>query len=149
MQAHSTLKYDLKLNVPSIGVLGLNPHAGENGQLGREEIDEIIPAINELKAKGINVEGPFVPDAYFATKRHYKYDITVGMYHDQVLIPFKLLNFDEGVNFTAGLPIVRTSPDHGTAFDIARKLIANPNSIIESFQWARQIVKNRNCSISK
>ena len=70
------------------------------------------------------------------------------MYHDQVLIPFKLISFDEGVNYTAGLPIIRTSPDHGTAFDISRKLIANPNSLIESFNWARQIVKNRNCSLS-
>ena len=149
MQAQSTLEFDLKMKLPRIAVLGLNPHAGENGQLGREEIDEIIPAIKELKAKGINVEGPFVPDAFFGTKQHNKYDITVGMYHDQVLIPFKLLNFDKGVNFTAGLPIIRTSPDHGTAFDIARKLIANPNSLIESFEWARQITKNRNCSISK
>jgi len=146
-QAHSTLEIDLKLKSPRIGVLGLNPHAGENGQLGNEEIESIIPAIKELNEKGIIVEGPFVPDAFFAKNLQNKFDITVGMYHDQILIPFKLLNFDEGVNFTAGLPIIRTSPDHGTAFDIARKLIANPNSIIASFNWARLIVKNRTCSL--
>lgn len=149
LQAHSTLEFDLKIINPRIAVLGLNPHAGENGQLGNEEIDFIIPAIEILKEQGINVEGPFVPDAFFGTKTHNKFDITVGMYHDQVLIPFKLLSFDEGVNFTAGLPIIRTSPDHGTAFDIARKLVANPNSLIQSFKWARQIVKNRFCSLSK
>ncbi len=148
-RAHTTLEYDLKLKSPRIAVLGLNPHAGENGQLGNEEMEVIIPAIDKLKEEGIEVEGPFVPDAFFGKKNHHKFDITVGMYHDQVLIPFKLLNFDEGVNYTAGLPIIRTSPDHGTAFDIARKLIASPNSIIESFNWAREIVKNRNCSISK
>lgn len=147
VQAHTTLELDLKLKKPRIAVLGLNPHAGENGQLGDEEIETIIPAINELKNKGIDVEGPFVPDAFFGNQLHHKFDITVGMYHDQVLIPFKLLNFDKGVNFTAGLPIIRTSPDHGTAFDIARKLVANPNSIIESFKWARVIVQNRNCSL--
>ena len=148
-QAHTTLENDLKIKNPKIAVLGLNPHAGENGQLGNEEIEIIIPAIKIIKEKGINVEGPFVPDAFFGTKTHNKFDITIGIYHDQVLIPFKLLSFDEGVNYTAGLPIVRTSPDHGTAFDISQKLVANPNSIIESFNWAREIVKNRNCSLSK
>lgn len=148
IQAHTTLEIDLKIKNPRIAVLGLNPHAGENGQLGTEEIDTIIPAINELKDNNIDVNGPFVPDAFFGNQLHHKFDITVGMYHDQVLIPFKLLNFDKGVNYTAGLPIIRTSPDHGTAFDIARKLVANPNSIIESFKWARVIVQNRNCSLS-
>ncbi len=147
--AHTTLEYDLKIKSPRIAVLGLNPHAGENGQLGSEENEIIIPAINQLREEGIEVEGPFVPDAFFGNKNHIKFDITVGMYHDQVLIPFKLLNFHEGVNYTAGLPIIRTSPDHGTAFDIARKLIANPSSLIESFNWARSIVKNRNCSLAK
>lgn len=149
LQAQMTLEFDIKIKEPRIAVLGLNPHAGENGQLGNEEIDIIIPAIEELKNNGINVEGPFVPDAFWGTKTYNKFDITVGMYHDQVLIPFKLLSFDEGVNYTSGLPIIRTSPDHGTAFDIARKLVANPNSMIESFNWAREIVKNRNCSIAK
>ena len=149
LQAHITLENDLKIKNPRIAVLGLNPHAGENGQLGNEEIDIIIPAIKMIREQGVSVEGPFVPDAFFGTKSHNKFDITVGMYHDQVLIPFKLLSFDEGVNYTAGLPVVRTSPDHGTAFDIAQKLVANPNSMIESFNWAREIVKNRNCSFSK
>ncbi len=147
-QVHSTFEYDLKIKSPRIALLGLNPHAGEEGHLGMEEINEIIPAINELNEDGFNVEGPFVPDAFFGNKLQNKFDITIGMYHDQVLIPFKLISFDEGVNFTAGLPIIRTSPDHGTAFDISRKLVANPNSLVESFNWARQIVKNRNCSLS-
>jgi len=148
-QAHITLEIDLKIKSPRIAVLGLNPHAGENGNLGLEEINEIIPAIKELQRRGFIVEGPFVPDAFFGSKFHNRFDITIGMYHDQVLIPFKLINFNEGVNYTAGLPIVRTSPDHGTAYDISRKQIANPNSMIEAFNWARQIVKNRNCSLSK
>jgi 4-hydroxythreonine-4-phosphate dehydrogenase len=148
-QAHLTLEYDLKIKSPRIAVLALNPHAGEDGHIGSEEIEEIVPAIKELNEDGLTVEGPFVPDAFFGSKLHNRFDITVGMYHDQVLIPFKLINFNEGVNYTAGLPIIRTSPDHGTAFDISRKLIANPNSLIESFNWARDIVKNRNCSISK
>ncbi len=147
-QVQATSKFDLKIKSPRIAVLGLNPHAGEEGHLGMEEIDEIIPAVKELKEEGFNVEGPFVPDAFFGNKLQNKFDVTIGMYHDQVLIPFKLISFDEGVNYTAGLPIVRTSPDHGTAFDISRKLIANPNSLIESFYWARQIVKNRKCSLS-
>ncbi|MCF6268204.1 MAG: 4-hydroxythreonine-4-phosphate dehydrogenase PdxA [Melioribacteraceae bacterium] len=147
-QVHSTSENDLKIKSPRIAVLGLNPHSGEEGHLGMEEINEIIPAIKELKEEGFNVEGPFVPDAFFGNKLQNKFDFTIGMYHDQVLIPFKLISFDEGVNYTAGLPIVRTSPDHGTAFDISRKLIANPNSLIESFNWGRQIVKNRNCSLS-
>lgn len=147
-QAHTTMEHELKIESPRVAVLGLNPHAGENGQLGSEEMEFIIPAIRESQGEGIAVEGPFVPDAFFGSKVHNKFDITVGMYHDQVLIPFKLLNFGSGVNYTAGLPIIRTSPDHGTAYDIVRKLIANPGSIIESFNWARNIVQNRSCSLS-
>jgi len=147
-QVQTTFEYDLKIKSPRIAILGLNPHSGEEGHLGMEEINEIIPAITELQEEGFSVEGPFVPDAFFGNKLQNKFDITIGMYHDQVLIPFKLISFDEGVNYTAGLPIIRTSPDHGTAFDISKKLIANPNSLIESFNWAREIVKNRNCSIA-
>ncbi len=147
-QIQKTFEYDLKIKTPRIAVLGLNPHAGEEGHLGMEEIDEIIPAVKELAEEGSNIEGPFVPDAFFGNKLHNKFDVTIGMYHDQVLIPFKLISFDEGVNYTAGLSIIRTSPDHGTAFDISRKLVANPNSLIESFSWAKQIAKNRNCSLS-
>lgn len=147
-QVQNTFEFDLKIKSPRIAILGLNPHSGEEGHLGMEEINEIIPAIKDLKEEGFSVEGPFVPDAFFGNKLQNKFDVTIGMYHDQVLIPFKLISFDEGVNYTAGLPIIRTSPDHGTAFDISKKLIANPNSLIESFHWAREIVKNRNCSLS-
>jgi len=147
-QVQATFEFDLKIKSPRIAILGLNPHSGEEGHLGMEEINEIIPAIKELQVEGISVEGPFVPDAFFGNKLQNKFDVTIGMYHDQVLIPFKLISFDEGVNYTAGLPIIRTSPDHGTAFDISKKLIANPNSLIESFNWAREIVKNRNCSLA-
>ncbi len=134
-----TLQNDLGIENPKIAVLGLNPHAGENGRIGNEEFI-IEKAIKKFKQ---NVAGPFVPDAFFANKLYERFDCTFGMYHDQVLIPFKLLNFDRGVNFTIGLPFVRTSPDHGTAFDIAWQNKANPSSIIESFSWAEKILSNR------
>ncbi|MGB5895189.1 MAG: 4-hydroxythreonine-4-phosphate dehydrogenase PdxA, partial [Ignavibacteriaceae bacterium] len=114
----NTLKFDLELNKPKIAVLGLNPHAGENGIIGNEEIDIITPVIKQY-AKSVLIEGPFSSDAFFGSKAYKNYDMIIGMYHDQVLIPFKLLNFGDGVNYTAGLPIVRTSPDHGVAYDIA------------------------------
>ena len=132
---------DFKVANPKIAVLGLNPHAGENGRIGDEEIKIIIPALNELGDK--NIEGPFVPDAFFANKLYKKFNIVVGMYHDQVLIPFKMMNFNSGVNYTAGLNFIRTSPDHGTAFDIAGKNIADPSSILEAFKVAEKIIKNR------
>jgi 4-hydroxythreonine-4-phosphate dehydrogenase len=137
----STLKEDIGIKNPTIGVLGLNPHAGEEGRIGIEESTIISPAIKELKQK--QIAGPFVPDAYFATKRYLEYDATLGMYHDQVLIPFKMLCFDKGVNYTAGLPVIRTSPDHGTAYDIAELGMANPQSMIESVYWAEKIITNR------
>lgn len=133
---------DFNVVDPKIAVLGLNPHAGENGNIGNEEIETILPALETINNK--NIKGPFVPDAFFAKKLYKNYNAVIGMYHDQVLIPFKLFNFDEGVNFTAGLPIVRTSPDHGTAFDIAYKGIANHKSLLESFKLAEKIVSNRN-----
>lgn len=136
-----SLRQDVGIKCPSIGVLGLNPHSGEDGRIGTEEKRIVLPAIKELKQK--NIQGPFVPDAYFATKRYQDFDATLGMYHDQVLIPFKMLCFDKGVNFTAGLPIIRTSPDHGTAYDIAELGIANPASMIESVRWAEKIITNR------
>jgi len=138
--SHS-LRNDLGKNNPSIAVLGLNPHSGEEGRIGREEIDVIKPAIN--KVKKLNVLGPFVPDAFFWTKQYREFDGIIGMYHDQVLIPFKMLNFERGVNFTAGLDIIRTSPDHGTAYDIAGLGIANPASMIEAAIWAEKIIGNR------
>lgn len=136
----TTLTRDFKIDNPNIAVLGLNPHAGENGRIGKEELDVIKPVIEKYK----NVFGPFVPDAFFGRKLFKKFDAVIGMYHDQVLIPFKLLNFDRGVNFTANLPVVRTSPDHGTAFDIAYKNIADPMSMIESYKLAKRVLKNRN-----
>lgn len=135
------MEKDLNRINPRIAVLGLNPHAGENGRIGIEEKTIIIPSIKEIKNK--NVTGPFVPDAFFGTKQFNEYDAVLGMYHDQVLIPFKLLNFDKGVNYSAGLNIIRTSPDHGTAFDIAGLGIANPASMIEAAIWAEKILINR------
>ncbi|MGE5353703.1 MAG: 4-hydroxythreonine-4-phosphate dehydrogenase PdxA [Acidobacteriota bacterium] len=138
----SSLKHDFNIVSPKVAVLGLNPHAGENGRIGREELEVITPAI---KTSGFSelVSGPFVPDAFFANRIYTKYDIVIGMYHDQVLIPFKFLNFTSGVNFTAGLPVVRTSPDHGTAFDIAGRYVADESSILQAFLLARRIVQNR------
>ena len=135
---------DFHIVKPKISVLGLNPHSGEDGQIGTEEIKIIEPAIKKMNSK--NVDGPFVADAYFGNKLYKKYDATIGMYHDQVLIPFKMINFEDGVNYTAGLPIVRTSPDHGTAFNIAWENRASSSSMFAAFRWARRIVKNRNAN---
>ena len=132
---------DLGKNSPKLAVLGLNPHAGENGNIGKEELSAIAPAIKSFK--NITVEGPFVPDAFFGNHKHEDFDATLGMYHDQVLIPFKMTNFNSGVNFTAGLPIIRTSPDHGTGFDIAGRGIANSQSMMEAVKWAEKIITNR------
>jgi 4-hydroxythreonine-4-phosphate dehydrogenase len=135
----NALESDLGIKDVQIAVLGLNPHAGESGLIGNEEIKIIKPAINKTDY----CKGPFSPDAFFANKLYKNFNCVIGMYHDQILIPFKLLNFSSGVNYTAGLPIVRTSPDHGTAFDIAGKGIANELSLIEAFQYADLIVTNR------
>jgi 4-hydroxythreonine-4-phosphate dehydrogenase len=137
-----TLKFDLKIVEPKIAVLGLNPHAGENGIIGKEEIDIISPVLKNY-SKSVDIKGPFSSDAFFGSKAYKNYDMIIGMYHDQVLIPFKLLNFGGGVNYTAGLPIVRTSPDHGVAYDIAGKFIANESSILQAFKYAKRIVNNR------
>ena len=135
---------DLNIKNPKIAVLGLNPHAGESGKIGSEEKSKIIPAIEEAIKQGLHIDGPCVPDAFFAKKLYLKYDVIIGMYHDQLLIPFKMMNFNKGVNYTAGLPIIRTSPDHGTAYDIAGKMSADISSMVESFKWAKRIAKNRN-----
>ena len=126
---------------PRIAVAGLNPHSGENGIFGREEIDEIEPAIRCCAADGIQVEGPIPPDTVFLKMYQGKYDIVVAMYHDQGHIPLKLLAFDDGVNMTVGLSIIRTSVDHGTAFDIAGKGIANPTSMLAAINAARRFQK--------
>lgn len=139
---NQTARIDLGIKNPKIAVLGLNPHAGENGLIGREEIKVIKPTITLLQNK-INIQGPFVPDAFWGNKIFKKYDVILGMYHDQILIPFKLLNFNKGVNYTAGLKLIRTSPDHGTAYDIAGKNIADHSSLMQAYRYAITIHKNR------
>jgi 4-hydroxythreonine-4-phosphate dehydrogenase len=134
---------------PRIGVAGLNPHAGEGGLFGREEIETIVPAIAAARAEGIAAQGPFAPDTVFMRARAKgqgsggdkvgEFDVVVAMYHDQGLIPVKYLGVDSGVNVTLGLPLVRTSPDHGTAFDIAGQGIADPRSLIEAIRMARTL----------
>ncbi len=143
-----TAKQDLGILNPKIAVLALNPHAGENGLIGNEEIEIITPAIKSLQKK-FDVSGPFVPDAFWGNKSFKKFDLILGMYHDQVLIPFKLLNFNNGVNFTAGLKLIRTSPDHGTAYDIAGLNKADESSILQSYKYAIKIYQNRNRSIAE
>lgn len=126
----------LQIENPKIAVCGLNPHAGEEGTIGREEIDEIIPAIREAKAFGIDVSGPYPADSLFFRAGKGEFDMVVAMYHDQALAPFKLLAFQRGVNFTVGLPFIRTSPDHGTGYDIAWQGKAEPTSLIEAIKLA-------------
>ncbi|MBO6652357.1 MAG: 4-hydroxythreonine-4-phosphate dehydrogenase PdxA, partial [Balneola sp.] len=136
-----SLKQDFGISNPKIAIFGLNPHAGDGGVLGSEEKEIIAPAIRKLKESGINVEGPFPADGFFGQKKHQQYDAILAMYHDQGLTPFKLLSFGKGVNFTAGLPIIRTSPDHGTAFDIAGKGIADPSSFIQAYNLAVELAQ--------
>lgn len=141
--AHSALFKSLG-RAPRIGVAGLNPHAGEGGLFGREEIEVIAPAIARARSEGIDATGPWAPDTVFMRARHTparpgEFDAVVAMYHDQGLIPVKYLGVDKGVNVTLGLPLVRTSPDHGTAFDIAGTGKADPASLIEAVRWARRL----------
>jgi 4-hydroxythreonine-4-phosphate dehydrogenase len=138
-----SLRVDFGIERPAIAVLALNPHAGDGGLLGDEEETMIRPAIIEAKKKGMLVMGPFAADGFFGAARHVKYDAMLAMYHDQGLIPFKALSFGEGVNFTAGLPAVRTSPDHGTAFDIAGKNEADPSSFRKALYTAIDIARHR------
>lgn len=137
-----SLKKDFHINKPKIAVLGLNPHAGDEGLLGTEENEVIRPVIAELKNKGKLVFGPFPADGFFASSQHLKYNGVLAMYHDQGLVAFKTLAFDDGVNFTAGLPIVRTSPDHGTAYSIAGKNLADESSMRQAIYMACDIVKS-------
>lgn len=129
-----TLRSHFKIRRPRIAVLGLNPHAGENGLLGKEDLKQIVPAIAAARKKGIQVQGPFPADTFFYKNRGF--DGVVAMYHDQGLAPVKALYFKELVNFTAGLPFVRTSPVHGTAFDIAGRGIADPSSMVAAIELA-------------
>lgn len=142
-QIHTSLKRDFNIQKPRIAVLGLNPHAGENGLLGNEEKEMIHPALIELKKKGMLVFGPFPADGFFGTASWKLYDAVLAMYHDQGLMPFKMLAFEDGVNFTAALPKVRTSPDHGTAYDIAGKNVADESSMIHAIYTAIDVFKNR------
>ena len=136
--------YHIRGKKPKIGVAGLNPHAGEGGIFGSEEKKTIKPAVEEAKKLGINVKGPISPDGIFYLANVGLFDIVIAMYHDQGLIPLKLLSFNKSVNVTVGLPIIRTSVDHGTGFDIAGKGWANPTSLIEAVKVAAHFAKSRN-----
>jgi 4-hydroxythreonine-4-phosphate dehydrogenase len=137
------LQQDFGIERPRLAVCGLNPHAGEDGRMGREESKIIAPAIASLRAEGIEATGPHPADALFAPHSRATFDVAIAMYHDQALIPIKALDFDQGVNVTLGLPIVRTSPDHGTAFDIAGKGIANPGAMIAAIRMAGEMAARR------
>jgi 4-hydroxythreonine-4-phosphate dehydrogenase len=133
------LKDRFGLSRPRLAVAGLNPHAGESGTLGTEERDVIAPAIAQLRAEGLAVTGPWPADTLFHAAARGAYDAALAMYHDQALVPIKTIAFDEAVNVTLGLPFVRTSPDHGTAFDIAGQGIARPTSLIAALQLAARL----------
>ncbi|EJF83912.1 4-hydroxythreonine-4-phosphate dehydrogenase [Bartonella elizabethae Re6043vi] len=136
------LKTRFKITSPRLAVAGLNPHAGEEGAMGKEEFEVITPALKYLKKKGLNIIGPLPADTMFHKCARKTYDVALCMYHDQALIPVKTLDFDTTVNVTLGLPFIRTSPDHGTAFDIADKGIASPESFIAALKLAHQLAKN-------
>jgi len=140
---HRSLIHDFSIRTPKIAVLGLNPHAGDNGIIGNEENTTIIPAINKAKENNLLVYGPYPADGFFGNETYKKFDAVLAMYHDQGLIPFKTISFNSGVNFTAGLPIIRTSPDHGTAYDIAGKNIASEESFRKAIYVAIDIYKTR------
>ena len=140
---NESLMKDFAVIRPKIAVLGLNPHSGDGGYLGTEEIEVINPAIEAANGENILAFGPYSPDGFFGSHMQYKFDAVLAMYHDQGLIPFKALAFDKGVNFTAGLPIVRTSPDHGTGYDLAGKNMANPMPMLSAIYMAIDICKNR------
>jgi 4-hydroxythreonine-4-phosphate dehydrogenase len=141
--AAEALRRDFGIARPRLAVAGLNPHAGEGGTMGREEIEMIAPAIAALRASGIDATGPYSPDTMFHRAARQRYDAALCMYHDQALIPLKTIDFDRGVNITLGLPFVRTSPDHGTACDIAGRGIANPESLIAALQTAAAMAARR------
>lgn len=139
-----SLKEDFNVRKPKIAILGLNPHSGDGGKIGNEEIEIITPAINELNDKGTLAFGPYPADSFFQPEKYGKFDAVLAMYHDQGLTPFKTLAYTDGVNFTAGLPFIRTSPDHGVAYDIAGQNKADEKSLSEAIFTAIDIFKNRN-----
>jgi 4-hydroxythreonine-4-phosphate dehydrogenase len=140
---NDTLIKDFAIRRPRIAVLGLNPHAGDSGVIGTEETTTIMPALKQANDEGIVAMGPYPADGFFGSDRFTRFDAILAMYHDQGLSPFKVINFDTGVNYTAGLPIVRTSPDHGTAYDLAGQNLANPNSFRQAVYLAIDIYRNR------
>ncbi|WP_068878096.1 MULTISPECIES: 4-hydroxythreonine-4-phosphate dehydrogenase PdxA [unclassified Phenylobacterium] len=137
------LRRDFGVERPRVAVAGLNPHAGESGSIGREEVEIVEPAIRALKDLGVDARGPYPSDTLFPAEVRATYDAALCLYHDQALIPIKMLDFWGGVNVTLGLPIVRTSPDHGTAFDIAGRGIARPDSLIAAIRLADEIARRR------
>jgi 4-hydroxythreonine-4-phosphate dehydrogenase len=138
---HRDLQNRFHIHSPRIAVTGLNPHAGEGGLLGEEERNIIAPAIQQARQEGIAAEGPFSADALFARVKQNQFDAYLAMYHDQGLVPLKMFGFGRAVNYTAGLPVIRTSPDHGTAFDIAGKGIADPTSMMEALRFAAALLE--------
>ncbi len=140
---HRSLIEDFALEKPTLAVLGLNPHAGDGGVIGREDLEIIKPVVEEYRSKGMLIRGPFPADGFFGSESHTRFDALLAMYHDQGLIPFKLLSFGSGTNFTAGLPAIRTSPDHGTAMDIAGKNEADHRSFMKSLFLAIDLTRNR------
>jgi len=140
---HAGLIRDFAIPSPRIAIAGLNPHAGEGGVMGRQEIEVIMPVLNHLRAEGLNLTDPLPADTMFHAAARAHYDVAICMYHDQALIPLKTLSFDDGVNVTLGLPFVRTSPDHGTAFDIAGKGVARPDSLLAAIAMATDMVERR------
>ena len=143
MLAHKFLKCYFHIKNPKIGVSALNPHAGESGAFGKEEGEIIIPAIRKASRKITNISGPIAPDVIFYAALKREYDCVISMYHDQALAPFKMLYFTSGVNLTVGLPFIRTSPNHGTAFDIAGQGIATPESMIEAMILAARLASGK------
>jgi 4-hydroxythreonine-4-phosphate dehydrogenase len=139
----AALRRDFGIVSPRLAVAGLNPHAGEKGALGTEEATMVQPAIDALRAEGLDVSGPWPPDTMFTAAARARYDVAICMYHDQALIPLKTLDMDHGVNVTLGLPIVRTSPDHGTAYDIAGKGLANATSLLAAIELAGALAGRR------
>ncbi len=143
LTTHAALRRDFGIEAPRIAVAGLNPHAGEDGKMGREEIEMITPVLDALRAEGLAISGPLSADTMFHPAARASYDAAVCMYHDQALIPIKTLDFSGGVNVTLGLPFVRTSPDHGTAFDIAGKGTADATSMIAAIRMAHDMAQAR------
>ena len=139
----AALRADFGIETPHLAIAALNPHSGEHGRMGREEIEVIAPAIAALRAEGIDATGPHPADSLFAPRARETYDVAICMYHDQALVPLKALDFDHGVNVTLGLPIVRTSPDHGTAFGIAGTGAADPGAMIAAIRMAGEIAARR------